>query len=221
MKLLAVKQARSIWLISQIDLNPRGRNLLSLIPGIVSNYKFQVFPIKPEDFDLSKGVKFFGGIFQKDSQTEINVDLTVFVDGFIADTRSSTQDSDAFLDELLTSATTELGLVPYKEVLRTNSYLSELLVQTDKSLNTLNPKLERFAKRLTSLIEGHDHHPIAFETYAIALWTNPTITLPPGPFRFQRADDIPFSENRYHSIAPLQTEIHIELLTEFESILSS
>ena len=52
-----------------------------------------------------------------------------------------------------------------KEILRSRLYVSELWVQTDKSLNTLNPKLENFAKRLTSLIVGHNHHPISFETY--------------------------------------------------------
>lgn len=221
MKLLSVKQARAIWLINLIDLNPRGRNLLALIPGIIAKYKFQVFPIKPEDLDLTKGVKFFGGVFQKNSQAEMNVNLTVYLDGLLADTQSSTEDSDLFLDELLTSVINELGLVPYKEVLRTKSYVSELLVRTDKSLNALNPKLENFAKRLTSLIAGHSHHPIAFETYGISFWTDPIITLPPGPFRFERVGEIPFAENRYYSAAPLQTDTHLELLMEFEKILSS
>ena len=93
--------------------------------------------------------------------------------------------------------------------------------KTDKSLNTLNPKLENFTKRLTSLIVGHGHHPIAFEISGITFWTDPSVINPPGPFRFERTIDIPFSENRYYSAAPLQTNVHLEMLTELESILSS
>ena len=221
MNLLSVKLARAIWLINLLDLNPRGRNLQAIIPSIIAKYKFRGFPVKPEDFNLTNGVKLLGGVFQKDSETEINIDLTVFGDGLIADTRSSTDDSDQFLDELLTLATNELGLVPYNKVLRTKSYVSELLVWTDKSLNAINPKFEKIAKLINSLIKGHSHHPIAFETVGITFWTDQTITLPPGPFRFERVSDIPFAENRYFSAAPLQTDAHLEVLTNFEKILSS
>lgn len=221
MKLLSVKQARSIWLINLIDLNPRGRNMLTLIAGIVSKYKFAQFPSKPEELDLSKGVKFLWGTFQKNQQHEINIDLTIYNDGLLADTRSSTEDSDAFLDEFLTYMVEEFDFVPYQEVLRIKSYVSELFIRTDKPLNALNPKLEKFAKLITSLIEGHSHHPVAFETVGITFWTDQTITLPPGPFRFERVSDIPFAENRYYSAAPLQTDAHLEVLMEFEKILSS
>jgi hypothetical protein len=220
MKLLSVKQARSIWFVKLVDLNPRGHNLLAIIPGIIEKYKFQIFPIKPDELDLSKGVKFLVGTFQKDHKN-IAIDLTVFNDGLVADTRSSTEDSDAFLNDYLTLLSTELDLVPYQEVLRSNAYLSELWVQTDKSLNALNPKLADFAKRLTSLVVGHSHHHIAFESTGITFWTDPIVVNPPGPFKFERAENTPFGESRYYSAAPLQTNVHLEMLTELESILSS
>lgn len=218
MKLISVKQARSIWFINLLDLT-RGRSLVPLIPGIVEKYKFQIFPTKPDELDLSKGVKFIAGTFQKDLK-DMAIDLTVFNDGLVADTRSSTEDSDYFLNEHLTWIATELDLVPYHEVLRSKVYLSELWVQTDKNLNALNPKLENFAKRLTSLIVGHDYHPIAFETTGITFWTNPIVVTPPGPFRFERAENTPFGERRYYSAAPLQTDVHLEMLTELENILN-
>jgi hypothetical protein len=221
MKLLSVQRARSILLINLVDLNPHGRNVFSLIAPVIEKYKFVQFPTKPEELDLSKGINFVGGSFQKDPKNDIAIDLTIFNDGFLADTRSSTEDSDSFLDDFLSWIAGEFGLVPYKEILRSRAYVSELWVKTDKSLNALNPKLEHFGKRLTSLIIGHNHHPISFETYRIAFWTNPTITLPPGPFKFERAEGAPFNENRYYSAAPLQTDVHLEMLEELESILSS
>ena len=224
MKLLSVKQARAIWLIQLVDLNPRGLNLLTLIPHIVTKYKFQLFPVKPDELGFgkeTKEIKFSGGSFQKDPQHDIGVDLTLYNDGLVVDTRSSTEDSDIFLSEFLNWISTEFDLVPYQDILRSKLYLSELWVQTDKSLNTLNPKLEQFAKRLTSLIVGHNHHHIAFESTGITFWTDPIVVNPPGPFKFERAENTPFSERRYYSAAPLQTNLHLEMLTELESILSS
>jgi hypothetical protein len=224
MKLLSIKQARSIWLFHLMDLNPRGLNLLTLIPPIITKYKFQLFPNKPEELGFGKEIKeikFSGGTFQKDPKHDIGVDLNLYNDGLVVDTRSSTDDSDAFLNEFLDWISTEFDLIPYQEILRSKLYLSELWVQTDKSLNTLNPKLENFAKRLTSLIVGHGHHPILFETSGITFWTDPSVINPPGPFRFERTLDIPFSENRYYSAAPLQTNVHLEMLMELESILTS
>lgn len=224
MRLLSIKQARSIWLVNLVDLNPRGLNLITLIQPIVEKYKFLVFPTTPKDlgFDKeTKEIKFSGGSFKKDSQHNIGIELTLFNDGLVADTRSSTRDSDSFLDDLLKWISGEFDLVPYEEVLRSKVYVSELWVQTDKSLNSLNPKLENFAKKITSLIEGYSHDSISYETSGVTFWTDPTVINPPNPFRFERIIDRPFAENRYYSAAPLQTEIHLELLDELESILTS
>lgn len=221
MKLLSVQRARSIWFVNLMDLNPRGYNLLSIIPAIIEKYKFQSFPTKWEELDLTKGVKYLGGTFQKDSRHDISVELNIYSNGLFADTRSSTEDSDAFLDELLTWITAEFDLVPYQEILNSKVYISELNMQTDSHLNALNPKLTAFANRLTSLIEGHENHPIAYETVGIYLWTNPIITNPPGGFRFERVEGAPFNENRYYSAAPLQTNLHLEMLEELEKILTN
>jgi hypothetical protein len=222
MKLLSIYRSRCIWFINLLDFNPHGHSLLKIIPTIIDKYKFQKFPTTYEEFDLTQGAKFFGGNFKKEgSQHDINVDLYVFNWGCFADTRSSTNDSDVFLEELFTWITIELGLVPYQEILKAKVYLSELLVQTDKPLKALNPKLTDFANRLTSLIVGHEHHPIAFETSGIAFWTDPNIVNPPGAFKFERAENTPFGENRYYSSAPLQTDLHLKMLAELESILNS
>jgi hypothetical protein len=219
MKLIAVKQARSIWMINIVDLNPRGRNLLTaVVPALVERYKFREFPKTPQEFDLGKGVKFVAGTFQKD-QKDILVNLTVYGDGFISDTRSSTDDSDAFLDDHLSWIATEFDLVPYQAILRTRFYLNEVWVHTDRRLNALNPKLESFAKRLNSLIPGHIS-PIAYEASGISFGNDPTLSVTPPPlFKFERTEKTSFSENRYYSIAPLKTQDHLEMLDELERIL--
>ena len=43
---------------------------------------------------------------------------------------------------------------------------------------------------------------------------------PLGRFSIQRRDNTPFSENKYFSDAPLPTDVHIQLLEQFEKDLS-
>lgn len=220
---ISVQRARSIWLVHLTDLNPEGLNLVPLFQPLISRYNFQLFPTKPEDLfgkEVTE-IKFSGGSFQKDPQHNISVELVIFSWGLVAETKSSTNDSDAFLNDLLNWASTEMKLTPYQEVLRSRAYVSEVWVQTEKRLNSLNPKLDNLAKRITSLITGHTHHPIAYETSGIFFWTDPVVVNSPGIFRFERVIDVPFSENRYYSAAPLQTDAHAEVLTELESILTN
>jgi len=220
---ITVQRARSLWFVYLTDLNPEGLNLLPFFQPLVARYNFQLFPTKPEELFGKEviEIKFSGGSFQKKPQHNIGVELIIFSWGLVAETKSSTIDSDAFLDDLLNWASTEFKLIPYQEVLRSKAYVSEVWAQTEKRLNSLNPKLDDLAKRITSLIEGHGHHPIAYETSGIVFSTDPTVVNPPGSFRFERIIDVPFSENRYYSAAPLQTDTHVEILTELENILSS
>ncbi|MFZ5448524.1 MAG: hypothetical protein ACOZFS_07820 [Thermodesulfobacteriota bacterium] len=221
MKLLSVLRARSIWMIYLSELNPRGLYDYSVVRPMIEKYKFLKVPTKIEEFDLSRGCEFKNGSFQKNPQLEIGVDITLYNDGLVVDTRSSTADSDGFLEEFLSWLSTDFGVVPYQNVLRRKFYLSELSVQTDKPLNALNPKLQGFAERINSLISGFSDRPIAFETSGVRFWTDPTVmTNPPGHFLFERLEKVPFNENRYYSAAPLQTEDHLKMLEELEQILS-
>ena len=91
MKLRSVKLARAIWLVNYFDLNPYGSSLVPAIPKIVQKYMFQVNPIKPDEFDLSKGVNFREGTFQINNRA-IAINLIIYNDGLVADNRSSTDD---------------------------------------------------------------------------------------------------------------------------------
>ena len=218
MKLLSVNRARSIWIVPLFDLNPFGRSMFSTIPAVVEKYKFLQAPSKLEELDTIKGIKFLGGTFLK-NEHEIHVELTVFADGILAETRSSTDDSDAFLDELLTWQVKEHGIVPYQEHLRSKLYLSELWVWPERPLDSINQRLEAFSKRLTSLIGGYSHLPINYETTGIVFSTEPTIVNPPAAFLGLRGRSVSLlKKTGIHPVAPLPTTTHIELLA-YQSIL--
>ncbi len=219
MKLSSVQLARSIWLFIASDLNPGGLDIFSILEEVVKRYEFRSYPKSIDEINTQVGVKFQAGIFMGRQNESIGVDLTIYNDGFLADTRSSTIDSDRFLDDLLVWLSKEYNFIPYKEVQRGKVYISELYFSMGKCLYALNPKLKKFAGLLSSKIIGYND--IDLEVGGISLWRDPGKIGQPGAFRIERQEGLPFKENRYYSVAPLQTEVHIEVLEEFEKILTS
>ena len=218
MNLLRISLARSIWLFPFEDLNPRGRYWLPIYDALIKRYNFASSPQSIEDVKPNEGVKVQFGVFEKSQKEQVSVDLTIHNDGMVADTRSSTRDSDAFLEDAFNWMATDFGLSSISKLIRRKTYVSELHVYMESSLNILNPKLEEFTKHLSSRVVGYES--LSFETGGISFWADPTEAGITNPFSLERLEGEPFKENRYLSKAPLQTEDHLELLEELEKILS-
>ncbi len=220
MKLLSINLARSIWLGQLIDLNPRGINLDPLlIPLLIKRYKFKKFPLPGEILDNKKGIKFEEGEFKTKKDESISIlAFTIYSDGFMVDSRSSTKDSEDFLEEILTAAREEFNLTPYEEVVKKKNYLSQMFVSTDKSLTlSLNPKLEKISEYLSRNIIGFEN--ASFELGGISFWPDQKLPTNPAPFTLERQLGAPFSVKRYFSSAPLTTEKHWDLLNTLENIM--
>ncbi|MGB8992959.1 MAG: hypothetical protein WCD80_12965 [Desulfobaccales bacterium] len=216
MKLLSVILARAYWFCHIIDINPKGINLYPIItPLLVSSYKFKNYPTSI--IDETKEVKFENGEFINDKNVPISVNLSIFSDGLVVDTRSSTNDSDAFLIDILTRLSEEFNLPHYSEVIKRKAYISQLHVYTDKALHLINPKLQKINSYLSENIIGFDN--VTFEVGGIHFWPDQTKAIKPISFIFERVLNTPFSENRYYTAAPLQTNQHLELIDKLENIL--
>ena len=148
MNITSVVLARSIWLVNALEFNPQGKSFSPIVPVLQNNYEFKKLP-SAEENDPTKGIPFKNGDFRTKNNELINVDLTFFSDGIMADTRSSTHDSDDFLDDLLIKITDVMSLPNYKNVIRKKNYLSQLYVTTNKSLEIINPKLKNITKALS------------------------------------------------------------------------
>jgi hypothetical protein len=222
-KVLSVKEGRSFWLMRLEDLNPRGKYMLPFLDAIATRYGFLDYT-KPTEIDLKdpKPFIFTRGRFHNKLDEPIGVGLDIWQDGLIAHTQSSTDDADAFLDDLLNWIVTEFGLVPYEQLPRSRLYLSELWVRPDKALVSLNPKLQGLVDHINSLVKEFSNKALVFDVGAIAIWNDRTIA--PNnffsPFRFEKSEVAPFAENRYYSVAPVRTTDHIILLDELEQILA-
>jgi hypothetical protein len=218
MKLLSIMTARSIWLGPTVDLNPRGLNLHPIvIPMLQETYKFIKLPSPQEILNPKDGLKFEKGEFSIDIGLPISIDFTIFDDGFVVDCRSSTDHADAFLEDVLTKFDDTFKISNYGQVISRRVYLSELFVTTDKTLELINPKFKEIAKYLSSNVEEEK----TFEVGGINFTPDQTRSKGnPPAFRFERALNVPFSEKRYYSIAPLPTGKHIELLDKLEVLLA-
>jgi hypothetical protein len=211
MKLISVQLARSTWLADINEFNPRGLNMFAdLVPHLVESYKFKTVPQETDDF--SKGMKFGRGEYVTESGEPLMVELTLYNDGVVADTNSSTTASDEFLEDIAKSLPS-LGLSFDSEMIRRRLYISQVFVKSVVDMDAAFAKLKAFSARLSDLV-GSPYDFSAFE-----LWPNPNQVVKPANFSFQRRQgDI--AGDRYWSQAALKTDKHIELLRELEAILS-
>jgi hypothetical protein len=215
-ELLSVIKARSIGLFDINELNPRGKSIApEFLDWLKDSYGFSKVPSSINDLDATKALAFLGGSFQVSTENSIDVELRIYTDGFVADTRSSTKDSNAFLDAVLKSAAKRFKLSYKPEIIRKRMYLSELNLKSDRaSLSDQSAKLKAFADKLASVFSGQ------VQLSGIGFWTDHTTPTGFSVFRFERKINTAFSEHRYYSVASLQTDDHMKLLDELEDALT-
>jgi len=214
MIILNIHLARSIWLFPINDLNPEGKSLYPVIPLLVDLYKFKDYPKEETIPDYTKGIKFMDGQFKNEAGHVTGINFEVYSDGVVAETRSSTKDSEAFLIEVSRRLSSDFGLPPYEKFAGRRNYISQIYFTTEKSLETINPKLKEILQYLTDTFSE------SFRVGALAFWPDQKLTRKPPPFLFERVIDVPFSEKRYFSSCGLQTDEHMALIEKIEDILS-
>lgn len=220
MRLLRVGRCRSIWLGRVADLDPRGKIIRQIfIPAAIERYKFMKSPELLRTADSRPGDFYEEGIFTNARGENIGVSLIIYNDGLVADATGNTQEADEFMDDFVVWASVSFHLAPHQEILKAKRYTSVVYVEMEKSLDMLNPKLAQCCNLLSSKLGPNNK--AAFETTGISLGVDEGLNDRPNPFRLEREEGTSFSENRYFSVAPLQTQDHLDLLEEFEKILST
>ena len=219
MELLNINTARATWLFDIRELNPRGKAIMpELLEWLKDNYKFDKAPSSITDLDeKSKALAFERGQFQVKEEIFVDVALKIFSDGLVAESQSSTRDSEAFLEDVLKLAAKDFSLNYKPTMIRNKAYFSELNVESAKSLNGMHPKVAEFAAKISRLVGGREEK--RFDFAAVGFWPNEFV--PHGPFRFERKLNTHPSENRYFSSAPFHTDDHLKILDEFESLFMS
>ena len=214
MKLLSVQLARTTWLLDVAEINPRGKNIfVDLIPALTTEFDFKAFP--REGDDLKEGMKLTQGTFTNSKDDTLHVALTIWNDGMVADTFSSTTDSDEFLAQVA-KLLPELGYAYEPAMVRRQAHLSQIFIRCAKRLAGLTPKLQDFSKKVSEASEGGAF----YDCSAIEFWPDQTQTIKRANFSFQKRAGDALDDDRYWSQAGVHTKKHLELLEELEALLS-
>src|SRR6266852_4173269 len=120
MKLLSVTNARAMWIFSLADLNPRGKaSENSALLDLGKRYSFVTSPSAADVItakEKNEPIRYLGGTFAPPQRDPIRVDLLIYRNGVVADSRSSTADSELFLEDMFGLDSKEFGLLPHEGV---------------------------------------------------------------------------------------------------------
>lgn len=220
MKVLFVGLARSLWLFDFNMFNPKGLNPQPALEEIGKRYQFAKVPRNMLDFDENKGLPFKAGTFVNSKGISLLVSFTIYLDGFVADTASSTDDSTEFLVDVTGWLGRDFGFVVPAGIKK--AWVSQIDFECDLPFTDLNPALTKIVKFLESHVKAPDSQSKKFDLGGLHFWTE-DITKPgaPATVKFERKYQTSFSDHHYFSQAPLQTQDHEELLLELEKVLRS
>ena len=221
MRLLRINMARCVWLLPTKDLNPRGSYLgQEALNAVAERYTFSGIPTFAMVLQAARDntpLEFASGKFVRQDGQAIEITLKIYIDGFVAETRSSTDDSAAFLDDFISWLPRGIDLPLVSVPINQKLYLSEVYVALERSPIFLSPAMQKFAESLTKTYGGEKIRTI--DIGALNFWTDPASGLPMLPFRLEREADRPFAENRYFAQAPLPTDEHLRLLQGLSDLI--
>ncbi len=212
MELVSITLARLVAMVQIQEWDPLGKaSTLEALAKFKSRYSFTKTPTNLEELDLQKGIELVEGRLG-----DIRIDkITLFQNGIVIDTRSSTENSEKVLDDILVLAEDAFGATirPARQ-----GFASQLIFRSNMHLAALNPVLPKIADILTERASADLKHPFVFEPTGILLNVDTSQTkTAPVMFSIERRTEIPFEENTYFSSAPLRTVEHIEVVKTFEA----
>jgi hypothetical protein len=199
-----------------------------LLKDLGTRFSFAHLPsaedvIASQNKGTAKGAEFqVGRLRRKDGSTIVIEKFTVFNDGLVADTRTSTDDCDIFLDSIEEWASSNLS--GFKNVGR-SLYLDQLevkfnLLQSHEYAKVFNTIGEQVSSLLTEY--GMPRiTPYRFGSITMSMEPERQPALQPGVFQIERRQNIPFDENVYWAQAPLRTGDHTKLLEALEQLLAN
>jgi hypothetical protein len=217
MKLLGVRNARSIWLAPQQFFNPKGIFLRKASLDIKTRYQFLKSPYDNSTAGTQEAKYELGGYKTKRGET-IQIDTVILhMDGVIVDCRSSTEDADEFLEDAFAWLSAEHGLPPIGTFPLKRLYASELNVELDKQPAFLTPKLTEFLRVASEALGDPKKGELGF--LGFSLTTDPEQSPRPAQFRFEREIHTPLDSKRFYTFAPIQTRVHIRLIQQLEDLV--
>ncbi len=217
MKLAAIHGSKLTALVELVDLVPQGKVFLpDLLEAIALRCQFRKFPKEFGKDGTAPGAVFEIGIWNDQPISK----LSIFNDGIVLETSSSTEDTESTLHEMLLWVKEEEGIQFEKETIKRKVFYSQIAVYFDVQPDWLHPILGELSATLSDAASKQVGLPMTYRTAGITLGPSTLIAkYPTAHFTFERRVDVPDSENKYFSGAPLRTYEHLALLEKFEKAL--
>ena len=205
--------------VLQMTRTPPGKTEYypDLIPKVKERYQFAIVP-KNEDLvpsDPPKGAEFKIGKLEIEGRTIVINVFTVFSDGLVVDTTTSTDDADLFLSDLTQWAKEAApNIIP----MGPRYYINQMEVQTTSSLEHYLPSLKPIGEKISRLLSSYEIEAPSYQVSTVALHFDQLgKSLPqPGAFSLERRTNIAYADNVWFVQAPLKTADHVALLKDLE-----
>jgi hypothetical protein len=211
MEVISTITARAIFMFELDALNPVGRKTPAESNQLLqARYGFVNYPKSLSDVTADKGAEFLSG-----RMGDIAIEkVTLFHNGIVVDTRSSTENSENVLLDILDQAQKTLGS---KVIVTRKHFVSQFVFKSAMRFEKLNPVLTKIGKVVGEELSRGLRQPYIVEPSAVKVTADITqVRVSPALFTIERREDTPFSEDTYFASAPLRTLVHMELVEEFE-----
>ena len=184
---------------------------------LAERYGFAKYPKSAEEFNLVKGIEFLEGSANGYPIQKLAIWDTLLV----IETRVSTTISKTILEEMLSWAAKEFGLNYPSTPINRFAYVSDVTFYSNVPILDVNPAVRELAQKCSSALSDIWHESLTYEPYTVRVGHDPTARKNPiAPFVIEHRQETKFSENKYFSEAPLPTDMHWQLLEEFEKSMA-
>lgn len=215
MKFVSDELGRTIQLYSVDEIGPIGGfHIEDLVAAVSERYGFVRRPDMKEA--IQTGPKFgFGKLEAKGRQINIK-ELGFYTDGIIVDT-PNTDDSSLVVDDVFEWLKNTFRFRdPETKIVR--RYISHVVVDFDQPIDSALKGFETIRRVLSDAYKVAYGTAVTYDLFRIALTVDPQ-TLPQSAvteFVIERRVNVPYSKNRFFSIAPLSTHAHLAFLEAIE-----
>jgi len=218
MRDVSILLARAVAFFDTADIDPRGKLFHpDLVRELVTHYNFQKAPATLEEWRDEKGAAFEVGRLGNRVITK----LLIWNTGVTVETLSNTSDSKEIMEDMFEWTTKKFGLAYKPEIIKHWAYISDLSFYSDVELLS-SPPVSRLAEKTSKAVSEILGEPLTYEPMIITVGHDPLARKwGRAPFSIQRRAESPFRDHKYFSEAPLPTDVHIRLMTEFESDVAS
>jgi hypothetical protein len=212
-ELSAILLARVIGFFDTADVSPRhGMFFPELVKELVQHCNFQKFPITLEDWNNPEGAQFVVGKLDKTAIEK----LIIYPNGLQVETRNGTTESKRVLEEILGWARDKFGILYSPATVKRWAYVSDLTFTSDVPLLMTGP-LERLSRGVSEAIGNVVGEEVIYEPLGLNIGHDPLLRkYGRAVFSIHRRAEVPLRDNKYFSEAPLPTEIHLDLLAQYE-----